>query len=53
MQALNGAVNHIGFAGDSDNASENIKISAEAFSKKPDTVNQEGPLSAVFIVRLD
>jgi hypothetical protein len=30
-QALNGAVNHIGFAGDSDDASENIKMSAKVF----------------------
>lgn len=30
-QALNGAVNHIGFAADSADASENVQVSAEAF----------------------
>lgn len=32
-QALNGAINHIGFAGDSDDASENVRVSAEAFTR--------------------
>jgi hypothetical protein len=37
-QALNGAVNHIGFAGDSDDASENVSTSAEAFVSNATTV---------------
>lgn len=37
-QALNGAINHIGFAGDSDDASENIKGSAEAFASNASVV---------------
>jgi hypothetical protein len=37
-QALTGAANHIGFAGDSDDASENIKTSAEAFSRHASAV---------------
>ncbi len=37
-QALNGAINHIGFAGDSDDASDNIKVSAEAFASNASVV---------------
>ncbi len=37
-QALNGAVNHIGFAAYSEDASENVKIAAEAFASNSTTV---------------
>ena len=37
-QALDGAINHIGFAGDSEDASENIKVSAEAFTSNATAV---------------
>ena len=37
-QALNGAVNHITFAAESADASENVQVSAEAFASNAITV---------------